>query len=158
MTKYIWLLFFIPSICSAESYLKYGLGILNSNKAETRHLAVGVRNQFVSVIDSQLEVGGWADRRTDLNRSSSAYGQYSLGVTVKNSVFYLQAFGGIAAITNTDAFLGGNFPQFVQDIGFGFNDDRGVKIGASFKHMSSAGIYNPNMGRDFLSLELSIPL
>jgi hypothetical protein len=64
---------------------------------------------------------------------------------------------GPAIITSPDAYLGGMFPQFSETLSIGFKDQRGRAIVGKYTHFSSAGFYQPNVGRDFGSVEASIP-
>jgi hypothetical protein len=52
--------------------------------------------------------------------------------------------------------LGGPF-QFNHDFLLGVRGDNGALIGLDLKHMSSAGIEKPNVGRDFLLIHVELP-
>lgn len=106
-------------------------------------------------IHQAVDVGGWVDNLADTswyadhNRKDSFYGKYMLGVKPGPQVgTYAKAFVGVAGLTAKDSQLGGHF-QFSQDLALGVRDKRSfVEIG--YTHFSSAGIYKPNKGRDFV--------
>lgn len=141
------------------AYFKYGLGIFNSaknSKAEVKMVSVGHQSPIFGYMIKQWEVGGWMDSRSDLGRKSSGFANGSIGVNIDIGNFYAQSLWGAGVVTTRDSMLGGNF-QFNQDLGLGLKDSRGVGIGLNYKHISSAGIFKPNEGRDFFAIKLTIP-
>jgi hypothetical protein len=155
-----WFLFFLFAIpAQADSFFKYGVGVFvpgQQGKAEVKEFSLGVQNPTWMNLTEQYEVGLWADRGTEHGRKSSFFGFYSLGPTVDAGSLYAQGLWGIGAISTTDSMLGGNF-QFTQDLGLGLKDATRRAVGLNYKHVSSAGIYSPNKGRDFLTIKLQIP-
>lgn len=141
----------------AGSYIKFGSGALTQDIAETRVIEVGYKHRLGFLLDYELGLGYYADRRSDLGRKSSVYSTASLGLDVKTGGVYIEAFGGLALISNPDSLLGGTFPQFTESLNIGLYDNRDVKIGFGYRHISSAGIFSPNMGRDFITINLEIP-
>ena len=144
---------------SRQLFLKYGVGFGSSAKeraVEVKTASIGKQRQFFIFID-QWEVGGWFEQSNDPSRKSSGFIDYSVGLNVDAGYLYVQSLWGVAAITTKDSYLGGNF-QFNQDFSLGVKDARGVAIGLNYKHMSSAGIFTPNVGRDFISIRLGVPL
>jgi len=142
-----------------NAYFKYGLGVFNSaknSKVEVKMVSFGHQDPFFGYMIRQWEVGGWMDSRSDLGRKSSGFANGSIGVNIDVSRFYAQSLWGLGVVTTKDSMLGGNF-QFNQDLGIGLKDARGMAIGLNYKHISSAGIFKPNQGRDFMSIKLSIP-
>ncbi len=143
----------------SQSFFKYGLGLFNSAKdsaVEVKTLSIGRQKQMGSHFVWQWEAGVWSDSRRDQGRSSSFFGNMGMGLNVDAKNVYAQALWGIAAISNTDAYLGGR-AQFNQDFSIGLKDSKGVRIGVSYKHISSAGIFEPNIGRDFATIRLAVP-
>lgn len=157
--KYLLLLLLTTTVLADDLTVKYGPGVFQSakNGHETLNATLGYQKELLYLLSYQIEVGGWSDKRIDLGRRSSMYGSYSIGSTVNASYMYAEAFLGVAGITNPDSYLGGHF-QFNNDLGIGFRDKYGKRIGINYKHMSSAGLYNPNVGRDFLLLKLSFDI
>ncbi len=133
--------------------LKYGLGFLQSQGSQVASL--GYQSNIYKGIAHQLEVGGWPDRIG--SRSSSMYGEYSLGLRLLKPDYYLESMHGIGMISNPDALLGGRF-QFFHDIGGGIRDKDGYSMGLVVKHVSSAGINKPNIGRNFIGVKLGFPI
>lgn len=142
-----------------QSFFKYGVGIANSateSRAEVKILTIGRTMPLGSLLAHQWEVGGWVDNSSDQTRKGSGFGSYAFGVNVNAGYLYAQSLWGVCAITTRDSYLGGNL-QFNQDLSVGLRDSRGVMVGANYKHISSAGIFMPNQGRDFLLIRLAIP-
>lgn len=148
------------NMCNADSFARIGVGVGNSGVgsiSETKIISFGWHDKLFGPFFQQIEGGAWFDSRDDLGRKSSAFGGYSLGMHVQTVTGVYASYSvGPAVISHTDALLGGNF-QFNNDFGFGISDESGYKIGLNYKHLSSAGIFKPNYGRDFLMLKLSIP-
>jgi hypothetical protein len=143
----------------AESYMTGALGVANSGKdslSESKFFNFGYRDDFGFGLTYQYEGGFWTDIAGN-GRKGSAYAAYQLGVTVDNSPVVARVMAGPALISTPDAYLGGVFPQFTEDFYFGMKDHRGNGVGVKYKHISSAGIVQPNVGRDYLGLEVSIP-
>lgn len=140
-------------------FFKYGIGVFESaagSPTETHILSVGAQFPLTKYFIWQVEGGGWVDTRGDMGRNSSLFFSPSVGLDLNFDLFYVQALIGPALITTTDSYLGGNF-QFTEDLGFGIKDKRGLGIGIFYKHFSSGGIESPNVGRDFMSLKVSVP-
>jgi hypothetical protein len=142
-----------------DSFFKYGVGVSNSAKhsrVETKILSIGRQTPLGPYLIHQVELGVWADSAGD-GRTGSGFADYSVGVNVNVGRIYTQVLWGFAGITTPDAYLGGNF-MFNQDLSLGVRDTRGVAVGLNYKHISSAGIFMPNIGRDFGQVRVSIPL
>lgn len=138
-----------------DIYLTGALGVFNSGKSslsETKFANVGYRTDL-GWFKQQAEIGGWVDRAGG-GRSDSAYGAYQLGWEV-NGPCIARIMTGPAWITTPDAYLGGRF-EFKEDIYVGEEDKDGRTIGVKYNHLSSAGIYTPNLGRDLLGIEIGI--
>lgn len=108
----------------------------------------------IYAIHDALAVGFWVDNLGQ-GRDGSSFVKYQLGVKPGQEVgFYAKGFIGVMAISHTDVLLGGHF-QFGQDYGIGIRDETSfVELG--YSHISSAGIYNPNTGRDFSTLTTGV--
>lgn len=133
------------------------VGIANSGKnshAETKFLNVGNRGDLGLGLSYQLEAGGWVDIAGG-GRSSSGYGAYQLGVETDGALF-ARVMAGPALITTPDAYLGGHF-QMTEDFYIGLRGHNNNTIGILYKHFSSGGLEQPNVGRDLAGVSVSIP-
>lgn len=145
-------------ITLAGSFFRYGVGVFGSaehSRAEVKSFSLGYEEDWLGPLIVQYEVGIYADQIGG-GRSSSGYGNVSTGVQVNPGYLVMRSTWGVGAITTPDTMLGGWF-QFNQDLLVGVRDDRGNMIGLDYKHISSAGIYSPNQGRDFLVVHVEIP-
>lgn len=147
-----------PLEASGGSLFRYGLGVFKGAEygaAETKIFSVGYEEDFFGPFIKQYEVGIFADQGGH-GRSSGGFGNISFGIETNPGYFVLRSLWGIGGITNPDSILGGWF-EFNQDLLLGLRDNKGNMIGLDYKHISSAGIYSPNGGRDFLTVQLEIP-
>ena len=152
------LLFLIPSVAHGDSFFRYGVGVFDSaqyGRAETKSFSLGYEEQWFGPIIRQMEAGLFADEGGN-GRKSSGYANYSIGVEANPGYLVMRSLWGVGAISTPDSMLGGWF-EFNQDLLVGVKDDKGNMIGLDYKHMSSAGIYDPNKGRDFLLVHVEIP-
>lgn len=141
----------------AEDYATAAVGVFNSGKnshAETKFANLGHRGDLGLGLTYQLELGGWVDT-TGHGRASSAYGAAQFGVETDGEVF-ARVMTGPALITNPDWYLGGPF-AFTEDFYLGLRGRNGNSVGLLYKHISNAGIYNRNVGRDLAGVQVSIP-
>jgi hypothetical protein len=138
-------------------FFKYGLGLNEGSFPDTttKILSVGEVSPLSNIFDYQLEVGVFSDN----NQTQGLIGfiSPSLGLQTKGSGLYVSYFLGPALLTSTDTRLGSVF-EFNNDFEAGIRDDRGVSIGVDYKHFSNAGLTSNNIGRDFFTIKLSIPL
>lgn len=149
---------FSPIKSEAGSFARYGLGVFDSadyGRASVKTVSFGYQEKIFGSIYKQFEAGLWTDS-SGHGRTGSGFGSASLGLDVSPGDITLRCSGGLAAITSPDSMLGGWF-QFTQDFLFGVHDRQGNLIGINYKHISSAGIYHPNMGRDFVTIQAEIP-
>lgn len=153
------LLFSSAALADTSMFIKYGVGVFNSAKdspAETKSLFLGVQH-YHSYFIHQAEFGGWVDTRADLDRKNSFYGAYSLGLSCNPGYFDIQSLVGVGVLTNTDSYLGGPI-QFTETTSISVKDSNLSSWGIAYQHISSAGIYQPNVGRDMLMFRVSFPL
>ena len=141
--------------------VKYGANVSSDAEKMGRTKAIFIADQssfkYLPFLLQQYEVGSWFDNSGIQGRRSSLMGGYSLGVNVNAGSMYAQALVGPALISSPDSNLGGNL-QFNNDISIGLRDLRTeATIGLSYKHISSAGIAEPNRGRDFFMFRVGIP-
>lgn len=158
MKKILFLLLLICSTAYAQDdqiVLDGGLGVFNSatkGLSETKMLTLGLQEDVWGPLKDRFIVGGWLDNSGN-NKRNSALASYQLGFEVNRDGLIGGIFSGPTAISTTDELLGGHF-QFMDDIHFGMEDKQGNYIGIIYRHLSSAGIEMPNIGRDVIGLEL----
>lgn len=141
-----------------EAFLSYGVGTFASARdsgAETKVINGGYRLELINGFYWQFKSGYWKDMSGDPTRKDSLY--FSTGPTMLIDLRPVEIRTGIglSGITNPDSYLGGYFPQFNEELYVGGRDKNGNGIGVKYEHISSAGIIQPNVGRDFLILEIS---
>lgn len=152
------LLFSLNCLADGTGFVKYGIGLNNpegTTPVGEKIISFGYQHPAFWVIDYQLEMGGFIDN-FERSKASSAFAGPSLGISIVESYYYAKVFSGIIGLANVDSRLGGHF-QFNHDLELGLKDTRNIGIGCVYKHMSSAGIYTPNLGRDWFMLKLSLP-
>jgi len=159
MKKILFLLLILANHAQADTIVKYGSNVQSESErlGSTKAIFLAYQEKVVGPIITQYEFGGWFDNTGIEGRKSSALLGISWGVHANAGYVFGQALVGPAAISDTDINLGGHF-QFNNDIAFGLRDpDTGGTVGFAYKHISSAGIFKPNKGRDFLMFRVSIP-
>lgn len=147
----------ICSLAHAEDYATAAVGIADSGKnshAETKFVNVGHRADLPFGLTYQVEGGGWVDIAGG-GRKSSGYGATQVGVQTDGPVV-ARVMTGPAIITSPDVYLGGNF-QFTEDFYIGIKGPNQNTVGIMYKHFSSAGIEQPNVGRDLAGVQVGIP-
>lgn len=103
----------------------------------------------------KAELGTIEDLR--IGAKHQDYLAMGIGVDYTHKFLYASGFLSTSILYPKDAFLGGPI-QFHEDIYVGFREsDNDIRIGAFFKHISSASIYKPNRGKNLLGLSISIP-
>lgn len=140
---------------SAEGTLiKYSLSANTERSVDQKGLSFGFQDEIL-FLDKKWEIGFWIDNRAQAK--SSIFASYSFGVEPQFSFFYASFFQGVGLISSPDAILGGH-PQFFADLGFGIKDpNKKVSLGFQYRHISSAGIFMPNLGRDTLGIQIRLP-
>jgi Lipid A 3-O-deacylase (PagL) len=152
------LAFLISTSSLAGSFGKYGIGVSNTaqyGNAASKTFSLGYNEQWWGPLIHQYELGLFTDS-SGHGREASAYGFYSVGIEVNADPLVLRSLWGAGLISSPDALLGGRF-QFTQDLLLGIRGKNGNLIGLDYKHISSAGIYKPNKGRDYLTIQVEIP-
>jgi len=153
MKKFIFLLFLPLTSFSQVIGFKEGIGIVKEDYLDVATFSLSYETSLNKHIIQKSEAGFWIDNNE--THSSSAYGSYSLGTKVNSGNVFMSFFLGGALINKTDSQLSTNF-QFSHDLGVGI-EDNGKSIGLNLKHLSNAGIKKPNMGRNFIQLEVKLP-
>ena len=130
-------------------------GTKGSSLSQVKFAKVGWQEDLWYNLKQRMNAGGWIDTR-ELGYSSSAFAGYQLGFEVKNSVFEASVFSGPTLISSPDNALGGIF-QLNETLFFGIVDKDDNTIGIVYNHFSSAGLEMPNLGRDFMGIEIKFP-
>jgi hypothetical protein len=138
--------------------IKYGLGIIDGGPTtQVKTGAVRYEEESLEVYPLVLaaEVGLWTDTGKARGREGSAYTAWQVGLRPHSEHVYVKSFVGVCGITHRDSQLGGFFPEFKEDFGLGFQD-RDSFVGLDLGHISSAGIWSPNKGRDLVTVEVGV--
>lgn len=146
-------LLFSAAVSADEVFLGYGMGVVNST--DSRDVNLGFRKDLSDGFFWQFKGGLWVDNSGDPTRSNSGFVSSGPGFLVDFNPIEIRTSVGLAAITSPDSILGGPFPQFNEDLYVGVRDKRGNGVGFVYEHISSAGIEQPNYGRDFIELQWS---
>lgn len=138
----------------AESFVKFGKGVSNSSHSDL--ISIGFRDKLFDVFVYQYEGGIWLDPSGGGRKTSAILGA-SLGIEVKSGDLVFRSVHGPSFISTPDAYIGGYFPNFNHDVYLGLRDKNDYSVGVSYKHVSNAGLMPPNLGRDFVSVDIGIP-
>lgn len=85
--------------------------------------------------------------------TSGGVAAYSVGVRADSAPLYGELFWGVGKCFSCDGvWLSGNL-QFVNDVAVGVSNGAGFGVGLAYRHVSNAGIAQPNRGRDFLMFQ-----
>lgn len=138
--------------------LKYGLGINNHQNqiTDVKLIALSIDQDIFGILREKYEAGLYVDN-TRVN-SRVGYLAYMIGVEPRVGQAYFNGTSGLGMMSGTDKRLGSAF-QFFHEFGFGVIDknDR-TRMGVYYKHISNAGITQPNMGRDFIGIQMGVNL
>lgn len=134
---------------------KYGMGLLDgSPTGSIKQFSLRSESRFIGPVHTAAEGGLWVDNLGG-GRRGAVYGKYQLGVQSGPQVgVYASGYWGIELQSSTDTQLGG-YLQFCQDAGIGIRDETSF-VQATYSHVSSAGIYRVNRGRDFVLLSFGL--
>lgn len=143
----------------ADMAIDFGLGALNTQGnplSQMKFFKISKENEIWYPINHRFSLGLWEDRRGN-GTSSSVFTAYQLGFEVHNNLLEMGIYGGPSLISAPDKELGGHL-HFNTTAVIGIRDKYGYFIGASYNHFSNAGLMEPNIGKDFISLEIKFPL
>jgi hypothetical protein len=127
-----------------------GIGV--SNSYGTRMVSLGIQEDLWGTLKQRGMGGFWIDDSGN-GRNSSAFISGQLGFEVNSNGTVVSIFTGPALISIPDSYLGGPF-QFMSDVHWGVQDMDLNYIGVYYRHISSAGLETPNVGRDIVGLEI----
>lgn len=151
----ILLLFLLASSAQAETTLTVGLGkgVMEHEPFE-RAASIGYRINLSDNWFIKPEIGGWLGGR---GKESWFIGcPIGLQVWVPVTGLYATAAVGPSRISQPDEMLGGR-GQCDVEFGLGLKTEK-ANIGAVWKHFSSAGLATPNLGRDFVGIQIGAAL
>lgn len=157
LKRLLFLLALASSASADQVNFKLG-GSLHTESVLTNKIAsVGYTDRLTRLFDYRLETGFFAHNDVGYH-VRTGFLSAGIGTGVKGSWYYSHVFFGPSVVTRTDDHL--NTPlQFSTDVEFGLTDGRNVELGVGYKHLSNGGIFpGPNKGRDFLYIQLSLPL
>lgn len=156
---FITITIFCNLVLAADSLvLDAGLGVFSTEGysiSQVKFAKIALQEDLWYALKQRFSVGGWLDARGD-GRQDSGFAGYQIGFEVANDVFESNIFAGPSAISTPDVALGG-YLQFNESIFFGIKDKGGNSIGLDYNHFSSAGLEMPNLGRDFMALQIKFP-
>lgn len=146
----------IATTAHADVTLSVGVGkgiMYHNGTPFERAVAVGYEHRFSNGIFVRPEVGYFLD--ISGQNLSSIWAAPLIGVRSKSAVGpAIHLAVGPGYLQNPDSILGGHF-QFSLEGGLALEDGN-FAIGLVWKHLSSAGIEMPNLGRDFICAQVRI--
>lgn len=160
MRRWLSLLLLLSNVCLAdEAFVGYGVGVFNDANdfvGQNKYAELGYRHFLYKGLYWQGKGGFWGEGSPDQTRKSGFWASTGPGLELDLQPFEMRSGAGIAAISSPDSQLGGYFPQFNEEIYAGLRDKRGDGIGFQYEHISCASFCSPNMGRDFVTVQLSL--
>lgn len=158
INKILFLLILASTLSYADDVwvLDSGVGILGSAKkglSETKMVTFGKQMDLWGPLKERGIVGGFIDNGGS-GRKGSPMVSGQLGFEVENRGWVGSVYSGPALLGQTDVMLGGHL-QFMDDLHLGLRDRENNYIGIIYRHVSSASVSTPNLGRDFLGIELT---
>lgn len=153
------LFFFLASYAHADQVvIDAGLGAFGTrgeNVAQNKFAKIGIEEDLWYVIKQRFNGGLWLDS-TGSGYKNSLFTGYQGGFEVTNDVLQASVWTGPSLITSPDEALGGIL-QFNETVFLGIVDKDKNSIGVAWNHFSSGSLETPNLGRDYLSLEIKFP-
>lgn len=146
------ILLMLPEAARAGSpFFQFSFGT-NSNDFSTRMFAVGYEMPLWGILSHQVLLGAYIDG----SQSSGVvgFGSYEIGLDITTpSGIYTKFFIGPGLMTQTDTRIS-SIPEINTDMEVGLRDTKGSSIGFNYHHISNAGFFPPNLGRDFMGLKV----
>lgn len=150
--------FTLPAYAGPNRELSFQYGVISDEGQmvafpSTKFYSISTRDD-ISIFTTQYEIGGINDNNP--GRNNTFFGFASVGLETKTEPFFATLLTGSGFITAPDAKLSSVF-EFIHTASVGFKDKRGVAIDLGYRHISNAGLWPPNIGRNFVVLRLTIP-
>ena len=148
------MIFLLPLLLAhasaSELSLQYGAAVTDVDKPqESQYFSAQWSEPIYGGVRWRVEAGGYTRLRAESeDRYPSAFGNVGVGLRPNTGRFLMESYWGVGGITRPDANLGGPF-NFFHSFRIGAVDKQGVGVVLWMNHISSAGINNPNVGRDF---------
>lgn len=139
----------------AELTAAVGLGKqVLEHKPFERAVSVGYRINIAKQWFVQPQAGGWTGGQGLPSWFIAA--PVGLQVWIPNTGAYATAAVGPSRISQPDNLLGGHW-QFCPQFSLGLKTEL-ANIGVTWMHFSSAGLIQPNQGRDFIGIQMGVEL
>lgn len=137
----------LRSLADTTTTVRSGVD-LTHYKNQTSIYSIGVQDLNRDGFGWKLEAGAWTDSGQDRKGSffTSAMGAKRFGDL---DGFNLTGLFGIIVASNADGALGSPL-AFTEEAILGYR-----AVGIGYKHISNAGLWVPNHGRDYLSVTVS---
>jgi hypothetical protein len=144
------LLALLLSTAQAEVALQYGAAVTGVEAPQqSQYFSVQYSEPLVGGIRWRGELGGYTRLPEEgITALPSAFGNIGVGIRPNTGSFVMESYWGAGGISNPDSYLGGVF-NFFHSFRIGVVGTNGLGVTLFFNHISSAGINDPNVGRDF---------
>jgi hypothetical protein len=148
----------IRALAEEHFFIKYS-GSAKERLDAVQSIAAGIefnhtQKESLKWLKYKLEGLVIDDRRKE--GADQDYISFGPGAELLFSKFYASCFVSGGFLTRKDGYLGGPF-QFSEDLSVGYKSEDNIRFGINYKHISSAGIYRPNRGKDLVGIGFSIP-
>lgn len=143
---------------AADPRFEVSYGVLYEDSklsGRSKYFSGAVSEDLTPLLRHQYEVGVYTGQSRD--RNPGGFGGWSIGVRPKDGPLFLEALWGPYLVTSSDNTVN-SYLQFGNKLGFGYQGQNGTSVGFYYRHLSNAGIQLPNKGRDFITVNLSVPI
>lgn len=141
------LIFTIAHANEINMNVRGGLG--HNKSADTAFYSVAFDEYWSKHGFKRLELGGWSPQNQ--GQVSAFYGGAGIGAREgTRDGFNMLVYLGVLAVSRGDTLLSAPF-NFTQEFAVGYD-----RLSIGIKHISNAGIAQPNIGRDFIFLNYRI--
>lgn len=149
-------LIIMPIASSNETEIKLGSNTLlkNSHPFDVIYNSVAYKVDVCPMLKNRTDIGYWSDSNKK-DRRDSGFISNGFGIQPEYKDVNAELYSSIAYITHTDSRLSSKL-QFKHDIGIHYKVSTDYKVGVVYNHFSNSGIKSPNLGRDFISISISL--
>lgn len=131
-------------------YGEFGTSMDAKNNPNEKLVEFGTQYHY-EFFETEVGFGGWAGS-SHLGTKTSPYLQFMGGVEPRSQNMYMHYLVGPAFILWPDSVVAST-AQVAHELGVGFMDERGCRVGVAYKHYSNGGAVKPNLGRDYLVIQ-----